>query len=230
MAVELCSESAGTSPRISFSHDLCIHDIVPVEQRPLRSQSHGLNSNSSFDFDVSFKKSFDQELYSSADELFSDGKIRPAEIKKKNLPRFSPTAQFCRENGVEIGKSKKGTKVIAKDDAEDPKQNSKSFWKFKRSSSVNCGSVYGRGGLCPLPLLSRSNSTGSVPKQSSQKHSISGQKTASSVNYQKPPLKKGYGPLGNGSVHVNPVLNVSSGNLFGLGSFLFNGKDKSKKK
>jgi len=92
-----------------------------------------------------------------------------------------------------------------------------------------------------LPLLSRSYSTGSTPsskrapltkdtnhKQHRQSF-LKPSQSSSSTNYQKPPLKKNYGPYGNG-VRVSPVLNVSSGNLFGLGSIFFNGKDKNKKK
>ncbi|GFY84788.1 hypothetical protein Acr_03g0015620 [Actinidia rufa] len=48
------------------------------------------------------------------------------------------------------------------------------------------------------------------------------------VDEIKPPLKKNYGAYGNG-VRINPVLNVPSGSLFGLGS-IFNGKEKSKRK
>uniref|UniRef100_A0A2P2QKH4 Uncharacterized protein n=1 Tax=Rhizophora mucronata TaxID=61149 RepID=A0A2P2QKH4_RHIMU len=46
------------------------------------------------------------------------------------------------------------------------------------------------------------------------------------MGYQKPPLKKNYGNV----VRVNPVLNVPSGNLFGLVSIFSNAKDKNKKK
>lgn len=117
------------------------------------------------------------------------------------------------------------------------KQGSKSFWRFKRSSSLNCGSGYGPS-LCPLPLLSRSNSTGSAAsqKQNSKKNhpsvavpKIPSQYSSTWGSYQKPPLKKSYGSYGNGGgVRVNPVLNVHSGNLFGLGSIF--GKEKSKRK
>lgn len=110
-----------------------------------------------------------------------------------------------------------------------------SFWGFKRSSS--CGSGYGKS-LCPLPLLSRSYSTGSTsnvkqPPISKDSHSHkqinSNKHKYSSTSYQKPPLRKSYKPYGNG-VQVNPVLNVPSGNLFGLGSIFFLGKDKYHRK
>ncbi|KAJ7000552.1 hypothetical protein D5086_008522 [Populus alba] len=243
MAIELCSDSsAGVSPRISFSHDLCISDIVPVEQRPLRPSSLG-----NIDFDFCVRKSFDRDS-SSADELFSDGKILPTEIKKKTAsakqvdPSMPPGHALQDDISSNDGFKKdclnemKGSRY----EEEYQKQSSKSFWRFKRSSSLNCASGYGKS-LCPLPLLSRSYSTGSTPsskraplskdtnhKQHRQSF-LKPSQSSSSTNYHKPPLKKNYGPYGNG-VRVSPVLNVSSGNLFGLGSIFFNGKDKNKKK
>ncbi|KAJ6402691.1 hypothetical protein OIU84_014738 [Salix udensis] len=208
MAIELCSDaSSGLSPRISFSHDLCISDIVPVEQRPLRPNSFG---NSDFEFCV--RKSFDRDS-SSADELFSDGKILPAEIKKKTasakqIDPSIPPGQALQDD-------------VSSNDG------------FQESG-------YGRS-LCPLPLLSRSYSAGSsqsskrapLAKDANQKQHrqsfLKPSQSSSFTNHQKPPLKKNYGPYGNG-VRVSPVLNVSSGNLFGLGSIFFNGKDKNKKK
>ncbi|XVE72080.1 hypothetical protein DITRI_Ditri11bG0010200 [Diplodiscus trichospermus] len=254
MAVELCSDNSGMSPRISFSHDLCHFDVVPVEQCPLRSKSSSLNSSVDFDFCV--RENFEQES-SSAEELFSDGKILPSEIKKKcvsskqtdqsspplPLPRSNSIHEDANINEYSKKESSKGNKITRDEtgDKVDEKQTSKSFWGFKRSSSLNCGSGYGRS-LCPLPLLSRSNSTGSTPnvkqasiskgphnhKQNSHKHAATSS-YKSSTSYQKPPLRKSYKPYGNG-VQVNPVLNVPSGNLFGLGSIFFNGKDKNHRK
>ncbi|KAK6255726.1 hypothetical protein QQP08_014658 [Theobroma cacao] len=254
MAVELCSENSGMSPRISFSHDLCHFDVVPVEQRPLRSKSSGLNS--SIDFDFCVRESLDLQS-SSADELFSDGKILPTEIKKKNvpskqtdqstaplpLPRSNSVHDDANINETSKKESSKENKITRDEtgDEVDEKQSSKSFWRFKRSSSLNCGSGYGRS-LCPLPLLSRSNSTGSTPnvkqasiskdshhhKQNAQKHATNSSYKPS-TSYQKPPLRKSYKPYGN-AVQVNPVLNVPSGNMFGLGSIFFTGKDKNHRK
>ncbi|KAL7190722.1 hypothetical protein ACSBR2_022908 [Camellia fascicularis] len=229
MAVEFYSENSGLvmSPRISFSYDLSRSDVVPVEQ-------HVFRSNSGIDFDFCIRESYDLQESSSADELFSDGKIVPTDqIKKKIVAR----KQIQQE---EIHKSSNDERL------KEEKQcsNSKSFWRFKRSSSLNCGgSGYARS-LCPLPLLSRSNSTGSATsvkrslsqKQNSQKTPCvaasklsQSSSSSSSGGYQRPPLKKSYGAYGNG-VRINPVLNVPSGNLFGFGSKLFNGKDKNKKK
>ncbi|XP_057487915.1 uncharacterized protein LOC130773960 [Actinidia eriantha] len=238
MAIDLCSENSGLvmSPaRISFSHDLSHCDVVPVEQRRLRS-----GSSSGVDFDFCVHESSDQSS-SCADELFSDGKILPThQIKKTaSIPQKQPEppSPWTCENR-EFEETKGGISEI------DEKQgaNSKSFWRFKRSSSLNCGSGYAPS-LCPLPLLSRSNSTGSSTKSSSkdhhhhqqqqqhhnvQKQNLQKNSSKSSGNYQKPPLKKNYGAYGNG-VRINTVLNVPSGNLFGLGS-IFNVKEKSKRK
>ncbi|KAI8017041.1 hypothetical protein LOK49_LG04G03269 [Camellia lanceoleosa] len=232
MAVEFYSENSGLvmSPRISFSYDLSRSDVVPVEQ-------HVFRSNSGIDFDFCIRESYDFQESSSADELFSDGKIVPTDqIKKKIVAR----KQIQQE---EIHKSSNDERL--KEEKQSSSSNSKSFWRFKRSSSLNCGgSGYARS-LCPLPLLSRSNSTGSatsVKRSSSQKQNSqktpcvaasklsqsSSSSSSSSGGYQRPPLKKSYGAYGNG-VRISPVLNVPSGNLFGFGSKLFNGKDKNKK-
>lgn len=260
MVVELCSENCGvsTSPRISFSHDFSQSDFIPVERHPLRSNSSGLNP--SIDFDFCVQESLELES-SSADELFSDGRILPTEIKKKkNIPLKQtcqlpshpplPTPLAICDNASTSKNSKKESIIKeSKDlnDEVDEKQNSKSFWRFKRSSS--CGSGYGRS-LCPLPLLSRSNSTGSsspsvkrMPlskegtniKQNSQKHYSTTNTRSSSHNFgpnnhQKPPLKRNHRTNGNNSLRVSPVLNVPSANLFGLGSIFSNNRDKSKKK
>ncbi|EXC20493.1 hypothetical protein L484_027046 [Morus notabilis] len=264
MAVELCSEksssigastsSTGSTPRISFSYDFIQSDVVPIEQRPLRSNSPGLNS--SIDFDFCVRESFGQES-SSADELFSDGKILPTDqIKKKTTTTTTTATPTTTASVVQPIKL-----VSDRHDAPQPdqtfqqthgardentskslKSESKSFWRFKRSSS--CGSGYGRT-LCPLPLLSRSNSTGSadetkpininsnVNKASKQnishKYNNASTKLHQSHQCQKPPLKKGHGGYGNG-VSINPVLNVPPANLFAIGSIFSNGKNNKNKK
>ncbi|KAA8530583.1 hypothetical protein F0562_005292 [Nyssa sinensis] len=251
MAIELCTENSGmgTSPRISFSYDLSQTDVVPVEQYHFRSNS----SSSSIDFDFCVLERFEVES-SSADELFFDGKILPIQIKKKIVPPKQihrteppppplplplppcdrPDIISSYENSK--NKSPKEMKTTTSSESEE-KQNSKSFWRFNRSTSLNCGSGYART-LCPLPLLSRSNSTGSTPnvkahKQHLQKNSPPMKRSKSSYTsntHHKPPLKKSYGSYGNG-VRINPVLNVPSANFFGLGSiFSSNGKERNKKK
>ncbi|XP_055804911.1 uncharacterized protein LOC129873763 [Solanum dulcamara] len=257
MAIELCSSDDSSlgimSPaRISFSHDVSQTGSVPVEQY-IRSTSP--SSSIDFDFCV-FRESFDLES-SSADELFFDGKILPIEIKRrissvqprKTEQQMSPpphplppcnTTLHCGKmsnNEYAIQNNKTGV-VESSDEKQNPNSNSKSFWRFKRSSSLNCGSGYART-LCPLPLLSRSNSTGSSPsvkrnstlskdnlKHHSQRH-FSKSMSSNGSSSQKPPLKKA--PYNNG-VKFSPVLNVPSANLFGLSTFFSSGKEKNKKK
>ncbi|KAK2996124.1 hypothetical protein RJ639_029450 [Escallonia herrerae] len=228
MAVEIFSDNStmGISPRISFSHDLSQTDVVPVEPL-LRSVS-----SSSADFDFIIHESFHQES-SSADELFSDGKLLPTQVKKKLPPQKPDQRQ----------PPPPPPPLITEPD--EKHANTKSFWRFKRSSSLNCssGNGYARS-LCPLPLMSRSNSTGSAASSvkrspslskdnSSHKQQQYAQKAhSSSSSYQKPPLKKAsYGTYGSkGGGRINPVLNVPSASLFGLGSIFSGGKDKNSKK
>lgn len=246
MAIELCADTPNLvmSPRISFSFDICSTEVIPTEQRNFSSNSPHSGSNPDFNFLV--HHSLDQES-SSADDLFLNGKLLPTQIKQKaggdrdesqppplllpsDLHNASTNSDDSRKDHVNEAKR---TNLEAEE-----KHNSKSFWRFKRSSSLNCGSGYARS-LCPLPPLSRSNSTGSSssvkrPSSSSKdKHQPIGltkpSQSLPSTSYQKPPLKKNYGSYGNG-VRINPVLNVPATNLFGLGSIFFNGKDKSKKK
>ncbi|GAB2299998.1 hypothetical protein Dimus_034042 [Dionaea muscipula] len=268
MGIEMCPHgspsSRGMSPRLSFSQEFNQTDGVPVEQ-PLQSPL----LLESADFVFCLRPSFHDLESSSADELFSNGVILPAHFKERQPlytkskstppppspppplppPPPPPPAMILPDEG---------------DDKLDPQHqqtsNTKSFWGFTRSRSFNCGSFNGRG-LCPLPLLSRSKSTGSsdsiakrslVPKedrqnhlhshhhhhhhhhgtyykQSTQKNSAPSSQRFSS--HQRPPLKKNYsGQLGNNGVTVNPVLNMPSTNLFGLGSIFSLGKDKAKKK
>ncbi|KAG6392617.1 hypothetical protein SASPL_146841 [Salvia splendens] len=229
MAVEVLpdSPSAEISPRISFSHDL-LNDAVPIEHYVPSSSSSSID----FDFCV-FRESFDHES-SSADELFSDGKILPIEIKKRSSSSIvrsaaPPLPPPPRMNPIISGSERQNQRAAA---------TTTSFWPFKRSASLNCGSGYART-LCPLPLLSRSNSTGSTAsvKRSNQKQNFQNYSLPNSVlkefpssNYHKPSVKKvGYSPY-NGAVKVNPVLNVPSANLFGLGSIFSGGREKGKKK
>ncbi|KAK1439092.1 hypothetical protein QVD17_04907 [Tagetes erecta] len=210
MAIHLCSENSGTgnniSPRISFSHDFSQSDTIPVEQQFLRSFS------STADFNFCIQQNPHNHHASMADELFSDGKLIPAQIKQQQSsikiipppppPPLPPQSPTVNQNA------------------------SKSFWGFKRSSS--CGNGYARS-LCPIPLMSRSNSTGS--STSTKRSSKEGYGNNSSTHkqhhhsFQKPPLRKTSYSYGNSNktsngVRVNPVLNL------GFGSFFSNGKKK----
>nr|GMD55459.1 probable membrane-associated kinase regulator 1 [Ipomoea batatas] len=218
--MEVCSED----PSLGLSPRISFsHDISQAEIVPVEQYVRSSSSSSSMDFDFCvFRESFDLDS-SSADELFFNGKILPIEIKRRMGESSSD------------GQKQSGSKV---------------FWKFKRSSSLNCGSGYART-LCPLPLLSRSNSTGSsspIPKRTLSRDSFnlkhqshkSSSCSASSTKHNffsasnhKPPSKKfqaSTSSYSSNGVRVNPVLNVPPANLFGLGSMFSHGKDKNKKK
>ncbi|XP_051127237.1 uncharacterized protein LOC127248764 [Andrographis paniculata] len=218
------------SPRYSFSHDLISqNDAVPI---PI-SDDHCFPSNPAagdFDFCV-FRESFDQES-SSADELFSDGKILPIQIKQKPPPHVRKSRPPPPPPARQIDDPPPTKFPDNSSDGEEKHHSYKpSFWRIKRSSSLNCGSGYG-GTLCPLPILSRSNSTGStssgagkrspnIPKQNSSKFSPLKQPSSSS----KPPLKKSF-HSNTTAVKITPILNVPPANLFGLGSIFSGGKKK----
>ncbi|XP_057524623.1 uncharacterized protein LOC130804260 [Amaranthus tricolor] len=243
MAVDLFKDnpsSRGISPRISFSHDLNNSDIIPIEPHiPLKSSIFDYD----FDFGVS-QRTYEQDS-SLADELFANGVILPIQIKRKNIPVISKSKSFSQSSSnssflpplppssvLNNGEFDKETEE--KQGNGSSSNNNKSFWKFKRSKSLNCGSICRRG-LCPLPILSRSKSTGSTvsAKRSliSKDEKQSNLKNSSS-SYQKPPLKRNYGgsSFNSGLIHVSPVINVPTSKVFGFGSLFSTNKDKSKKK
>ncbi|KAL6507523.1 hypothetical protein OROGR_023718 [Orobanche gracilis] len=255
MAMEFFPDgpSLGMSPRISFSHDLSQSDLVPVEQY-IRTSSSSSSSMNDFDFCV-FRESFGHES-SSADELFFDGKILPIEIKKRLA--FPPTPRKLQEPPPAphptlplrppppVPKpSKPNNNAVEQKNTtnSESEEKQKSFFRFKRSASLNCGSGYGRS-LCPLPLLSKSNSTGSTAggKRSSESNnqkqtflrgniSNKSQKQTGTCTYSsRPPLKKNLHASPSNGVKFNPVLRVPPANFFGLGSFLSGSKVLSKKK
>ncbi|KAL9230095.1 hypothetical protein vseg_005487 [Gypsophila vaccaria] len=255
MAVDIftdTSSSMGMSPRISFSHDLSNCDILPIEPHaPLKSSLLDYD----FDFCVS-KRNCDQDS-SLADELFANGVILPIQIKRKDIPNIpkskssssssssssSPPHSSAQSDSAPVNVRKTEEKQ-GKDDNKSNDDN-KSFWTFKRSTSLNCGRFYRRG-LCSLPLLLRSKSTGSTasakkslitsveePHHPRNHNKNQGSlKKSSSTQHQKPPLKKNYGgsSFNSGLIQVSPVLNVTSGSLFGFRSVFSNSKDKGKKK
>lgn len=239
----MCSET--TSPRISFSHDLPGDGSLPIEHR--RRDLTVLDSNLDFEFSISI-----EHESSSADELFSNGIILPIKIQSHkqshpfeppftaSLPPLPPT-----ENSKQTLKQITVMNSTSSDQLEQRASESKSFWGFKRSSSLNFESR--RTSLCPLPLLSRSNSTGSVPnpkskkykdsqKQISQKQNSTSMRklsSSSSLNQYptnlRPQMCKNPGGV-YGNYHcINPVLNVPP-KFFGLGLLLRCGKDKKSKK
>ncbi|CAJ2630698.1 hypothetical protein L195_g005526 [Trifolium pratense] len=176
MAIEVCTEisnSPGISPRISFSHDLKnSNGSIPVEDCHLRSDLRLLDSTSDFVFSIT--NGLSQQL-SSADELFSNGKIVPMEIKKvisngKIFPKKKSSSADKFFEPLQKTTVKKRLKEFLSDETDNEEErpslsssSSKYFWKFKRSSSLNFDTT-GRNSLIrSLQFLSRSNSTGSAP-------------------------------------------------------------------
>lgn len=248
----MCSE---TNPRISFSNDLGEEDGSEIEQETRRDTTL-LGSNSDFEF--SFCSSVTDYESSLADELFADGMILPVHAHRhQHSPKVSLPPLPCPPPNSNKSSKREVMDTKVSDSGSPEKPPSKSFWGFKRSSSLNYDIK--KSLICPLPLLSRSNSTGSsVPcpkpeasskdtnKQNSQKqqrlNSVAKKLSASSASTyvytfpRKPPLKKNYsGSHGNG-VKISPVLNMpppyiakGAANLFGLRSFFCNGKEKNRK-
>ncbi|KAJ9174031.1 hypothetical protein P3X46_017105 [Hevea brasiliensis] len=257
----MCSE---TSPRISFSNGLGQEDDIQIEQEP-RRDTKLLESNSDFQFSIcSSVVDYESSL---ADELFADGMILPVQVherttaapnhmhghehpRKVSLPPL-PCPSSSKENS-----NKEMMEIMISNSGSLEKHQSKSFWGFKRSSSLNCDIK--KSLICSLPLLSRSNSTGSSvpnPKRSTckdiNKHNSQKQQQSNSLakklsaspasTYvytfpQKPPLKKNYGRSHGNGVKISPVLKMpppyiaqGAANLFGLGSLLRNGKEKNRK-
>ncbi|KAL3336758.1 hypothetical protein AABB24_029432 [Solanum stoloniferum] len=208
MAVDVCCEIASlvVSPRISFSHD----DGIPLEchqqQHHYRSDAFLLESSSTIDFDFDFCVSEKQLFISSADELFSNGKILPFEIKNstpltqinQSLQKQPKSLQLQKqpqkpllENGKENTKKKSLKEFLSADLDDDEEQETeklpqpKPFWQFRRSSSLNYQNSH------ILQFLTRSNSTGSAPiqknpkiyqKQSSQREQITVLRKSSSLS------------------------------------------------
>lgn len=237
MAIDMISEapSLATSPRISFSNDLSAAANANSHDYPQVQES--LSSSSEFDFCIS--NSTDTET-SSADELFSDGLIRPIQLQEKFITCSKQVPLSKKTQTVPpLPQNDQSSKQEIKSD----QQKNHSFWGIKRSSSVHCVNTHKKSSsFWSLPLLSRSNSTGSVPN-SKQKQSTMQLKqiknSSAPVSFytfpssQKPPLRKHYGAAGPNygtGIRISPVLNVASQNLFGLGSLFRNGKHKKSKK
>ncbi|XVF50563.1 hypothetical protein PTKIN_Ptkin04bG0111100 [Pterospermum kingtungense] len=245
----MCSETS--PPRVSFSsHDLGLGqgqaDHLPINIDGSPRDTMLLESSSSdFEFNIC-SNSFEQQS-SSADELFANGMILP--VKQPALVSLPPRPKLSTTTPQD------SSIIIPVNSDLEHKSQSNSFWSFKRSSSLNCDLK--KSLVFSLPLLSRSNSTGSVPNprrssmiKDSNKHtshklskvkSSSSSSCCSSCNAyqfpQKPPLKKNSGNSYSNGVRISPVLNVpppyiskGTANLFGLGSFLRNGKDKKIRK
>uniref|UniRef100_A0A1J3CKU7 Uncharacterized protein n=1 Tax=Noccaea caerulescens TaxID=107243 RepID=A0A1J3CKU7_NOCCA len=247
----ICTESS--HQRISFSSDLGQSDKAPppppVIEPPglLRRDETLLDSSNSFEFHIS--NNFDAGDSSPADEIFADGMILPFHVTaastapkrlyKYELPPITsslsqsplppppplPTKQHSE-------KETSGRASGANSDSEAEK-SSKSFWSFKRSSSLNCDIK--KSLICSFPRLTRSNSTGSVTNSKrAMLRDVNNHRPSSSTvccnAYQFRPQKHAGKKTGEGggSFSVIPVLNGPS--TFGLGSILRHSKDKTKKK
>ncbi|KAI6670534.1 hypothetical protein NL676_005419 [Syzygium grande] len=176
------------SPRISFSFNLCDLDAAQkaIHSPPSNTTTTCLQAlDSGNDFEFCLSESFKPES-SSAEELFSDGKILAVPVKKKNVSErqrqsdcplpsrpspkegvsSNPTRHaktismdpeaIC-DGNMPHGRNIKDARF--KGERADDKP-SRSFWRFRRSSSLGSANSYGTR-LCFLPLMSRSYSTGS---------------------------------------------------------------------
>nr|XP_004512909.1 uncharacterized protein LOC101495844 [Cicer arietinum] len=226
----MCSETS-TPPRLSFSHDF---STLQTQQDVHSINTLFLDSNSEFEFNTSNIFEFES---SSADELFSNGMILP----KTQTPFVKPphhTKLPPRPSASSFDKMKKKETIREILNVE-KKHHSKSFWGFSRSKSLNCDTK--KNLSFSLPLLSRSNSTGTTKKNSSNKKTSSYSCSTTTLNLH--PMQKSNsgkscgGSYGNGH-WISPILNVptpscvSKGrtNLFGVASFLSVGKVKKSNK
>ncbi|KAI9088631.1 hypothetical protein K1719_029745 [Acacia pycnantha] len=178
MAIDACSDTPSTrmSPRISFSHDLKKSDDEDHGER--KSDLCLLDSGSDFVFCVA--GGFSHQI-SSADELFSNGKIVPLQlhsvIRSPIQTHQSLRSSHLRSQSQSQPSSssrcsgKKMLKEFLSEDTEEEEDEEeeevrvsfKSLWQFRRSSSLNCDTTTRERGLIrSLQFLSRSNSTGSV--------------------------------------------------------------------
>ncbi|KAI4350928.1 hypothetical protein L6164_005331 [Bauhinia variegata] len=240
----MCSETS--SHRLSFSHDLSGLEVVPIRDEEPPKDTLPQESNSEFEF--STNSSVLEFESSSADELFSNGVILPIQIQERSINRKhtrygkTPYTKLPpRPCPSSAGKMKEESirEVLDMNSDYDEKPQSKSFWGFSRSKSLNCDRK--KSLICSLPLLSRSNSTGSVtnPKRASSKDahkhkqpSSSSSSISSTYNFYPLPKShsgKSYGGSYANGVRISPILNVPTANLFGLGSFLRVGKTKKTK-
>ncbi|XP_010487746.1 PREDICTED: uncharacterized protein LOC104765690 [Camelina sativa] len=229
------------------------------------------SSNSDFEFHIS--RNFDPEDSSPADEIFADGMILPVLpfhvtpasatpkrlykyelppiVSARSLPSSSlplpplPLPEYSRKYSVKETRGSVNGRGSSVNSVLEAEKSSKSFWSFKRSSSLNCDIK--KSLMCSFPRLTRSNSTGSVTyskremlrdinKHSSQRHGVPrpGTNPSSSPpplccsSYQFRPQKqarKNGGGRG-GSFWIAPVIGGPS--PFGLGSILRLTKEKKK--
>ncbi|KAL3512237.1 hypothetical protein ACH5RR_024954 [Cinchona calisaya] len=256
MAIDMTTENSSwtTSPRISFSRDLCQQS--DDSDKGFRLDSSLLDSNSDdFDFCIGSNSIVEAETTTSAEELFLGGLIRPVQLQERFVHTSKPVISVSKSHQAQVpslpplpfapptnGRSKQENlrekeAVLANIEIEN-KNQSKSFWSIKRSSSLHCENSHKKSSFWSLPLLSRSNSTGSVPNpkqgnlRENQKQNSSHSKqhkmnnlngimptsassaaaTASFYVYpmsqQKHPLRKNYLGSNGNGLRINPVINM----------------------
>nr|GLL49423.1 uncharacterized protein LOC109179576 isoform X2 [Ipomoea trifida] len=230
MAVDVCCEvsSLVVSPRISFSYDLKESDRMIITPVP---ESHPLISTIDFDFRITA-----DQIFSSADELFANGKILPVELKKSTPPK--PSSSSSTNEPTKRHMLKELLSLSTNSEEQKPPPSKPPFWQFKRSFSLNCENGRSNNSLIrSLQFLSRSNSTGSaqnlrpppvlprpIQRRNSKKeppplatraasscggHPLrSSSKKSSSSNGSSSPLKKSRSGRAYGSSKISPVLNI----------------------
>lgn len=259
--MNMCLETG--SPRISYSLDFDQLDFIPVE---LTLPSLPPSSNPAFEFGARGSFEFEQ---SSAGELFENGMILPSDIQTSQasrceeaqeqevspqpLPLLSPLHLVPSSHGEAMKQTAEENAIMSSRPKPVEKIQTKSFWGFKRSSSLDSENSKRLSFLFPLPVLSRSNSVSSAAASQKQRRrqSLKQQqpsiprmtKSSSSSGYAcvcppdhiSPLLRKSRsgGMYHGSSIVVAPVLNVlprrtSRGtmNLFGFGCLSLWGKEK----
>lgn len=246
----ICTEA---HQRISFSSDLGQPDKAPppvIEPSGLIRRDETLLDSSNSDFEFHISNNFDPGDSSPADEIFADGMILPFHVTaasavpkrlyKYELPpitsSLSPSPLSPQPLPTKHSEKETNGRASGANSDSEAEKSSKSFWSFKRSSSLNCDIK--KSLICSFPRLTRSNSTGSVTNSKRamlrdiNNHRPSSRSSSSSIccnAYQFRPQKHaGKKGEGGGSFSIIPVLNGPS--TFGLGSILRHSKDKTKKK
>ncbi|KAI3412720.1 uncharacterized protein J3R85_016973 [Psidium guajava] len=226
-----------SSPRISFSFNLLDSD---ASQRAIRSipSNAATNCVRASDSRNDFEFRLSESLSSSADELFSDGKILAVPVKKKNVPERrgqsdcpalpsppSPKERMSSNNVNTILPDPEancdGGEMPLGGNLKDAKP-SRSFWRFRRSSSLGSTDSCSRS-LCFLPLIPRSYSTRSSPLNKKQhRPRLPPPECRATKNDQKASSSECFGShYRQRARQVSPVvLNVPTMDMFGL-SYIF---------
>ncbi|OIW12927.1 hypothetical protein TanjilG_15847 [Lupinus angustifolius] len=224
MAIEVQSEISitGISPRISFSNDLKNKDN---DSDSMEDQSKlCLLDSTSSDFVFCITNGLTQKI-SSADELFSNGKIVPMEIKPhSNAPDspyqsqepYIPSSQPSTTKLTEKKRLKEFLSSSSNEtENETEKPSLKYFWQFKRSSSLNFDTTRANSLIRSLHFLSRSNSIGSAPKTKKQEVTGENQKQMfqkqSSISSRRSSISSSSSSSSTYYFYSSPSLNKNYG-------------------